>query len=696
MQLQGRPGVAKHELATDDGLTLGLADDGRVVSAQLDGAELLAGEDSPLAGFFARDVAVSSDLTVFEGSATADADGLHTDTRAESIGLGLRADYRAEGDHVAVDVTVTNLREGDRAVTVYFALPYPGENPVWWDDVIVTRAADINVTFGAFESCAAGANGRHSSYPFGCVGGDEGLALAIPMDHPIYHRIAASGGSRQLYLAVDLGLTEATTKFPNQASCSFVIYRCDGRWGLRSAAERYYAIYPDLFEKRMERDGGWVCWGTVEGMENLDELGFLYHWGPGGGSAIAHDDEIGIYSFVYNDSMRYFADIGEFEKRPDTATAAESMMKLLDSDDPRAYTLGVREAATGRRRYEDRERSMGREAAEQWLRDANAAVRKSAAINADGNVQVGYLVNREGWGGTDWWSGRCACNIDPDIEGGWGQFLFDQWIGPQVEGYRAEGGEYDGMGLDNFFTNSRTLDFSREHLAACDFPPTFAAGDFRPVVVGDTMMYEWVRELKSRLVAQGKWLMANTGHQPFPFNQHLLDMNGLEWGLERTAPSTRTLAYHKQVVSLPVQPPHYEEHFIKMHLPMGAIPGGYGRNEQFGPGTETAAIYAKYIPILLRMQGAGWEPIPWASCDSADVSVERFGTALPLVFSLHNHAAEPREVTVTVELATLGAGAATVAHDLVEGTDLGAKVVGGNLVFTTTLAASDATAVEVR
>jgi hypothetical protein len=67
VQLQGRPGMAKHELATDDGLTLGLADDGRVVSAQLDGAELLAGEDTPLAGFFARDVAAGSDLTVFEG-----------------------------------------------------------------------------------------------------------------------------------------------------------------------------------------------------------------------------------------------------------------------------------------------------------------------------------------------------------------------------------------------------------------------------------------------------------------------------------------------------------------------------------------------------------------------------------------------------------------------------------------------------
>jgi hypothetical protein len=62
---------------------------------------------------------------------------------------------------------------------------------------------------------------------------------------------------------VDLGLTAATAKFQNRADFSFEIYRCDPRWGLRSAAERYYRLFPQLFEKRMPEDGGWVCWGLV-------------------------------------------------------------------------------------------------------------------------------------------------------------------------------------------------------------------------------------------------------------------------------------------------------------------------------------------------------------------------------------------------------------------------------------------------
>jgi len=689
-------GSVAHSLSTDDGLALGVADDGRLVSVKMGAGELLAGEKPPLAGFFARDVAIESDMTVFAGTTSVEDGLVSSDLKAAQLGLGLRADYRSVGDHLTVDVTVSDLRGEDRAVTVFFALPYPAGEPVWWDDIVNSRAADRNKTFGAFVTAPAGANGNHSAYPFGCVSGDDGLAMGIPMDYPIHHRIAASGGSKQLYLAVDLGLTEATTKFPGQASFSFVIYRCDGRWGLRSAAERYYAIYPKLFEKRMERDGGWVCWGSVDELENIDELGFLYHWGPGGANAISYDDKIDIYSFLYNDSMRYFADIGQFDHRPSAEEAADAMQALLSSDDPREHVMSARPEATGRNRYAGRERGSGREAAEAWLREGIAAVETSAMRGPDGRVQVGYLVNREDWGGTDWWTGRCSCNIDPDIDGGWGQFVFDKWLGPEIEGLRAAGAEYDGVGLDNFFSNARMLDFSREHLAACDFPPPFATGDFRPVILGDTIMYEWTRELKSRLEAEGKWLIANTCHQPFTFSQHLLDMNGLEWGLVAHSPITRTLAYHKQVVSLPVKPEHYEETFIKSHLPMGVVPGGYGRVAVFGPGTEVGTLYEKYVPILLRMQSAGWEPIPWARCDNADVSVERFGSALPLVFSLHNHAADAREVTVTVELATLGAGAATVASDLVEGTDLQAKVVGETLVFTTTLPASDSTAVEVR
>jgi len=309
---------------------------------------------------------------------------------------------------------------------------------------------------------------------------------------------------------------------------------------------------------------------------------------------------------------------------------------------------------------------------------------------------VGYLVNRKDWGGEDWWTGRCFCNLDPDIPGGYGQFLFDRVLGPAVADYRKHGAEPDGFGLDNYFSNATTLDFSREHLAYTDYPAVFATGDFRPVILGDTSLYEWVTELKRRLEAQEKWLMANTGHQPFPFAQHLLDMNGLEWGMERSAPATRTLAYHKQVVTLPVKPEHYQEPFIQQHLSMAAFPGGYGNGSQFRPGTETARLYAKYVPVVRRMNAAGWEPVPWAVADTPTVTLERFGTKLPLLFSIHNRGSEPRTTTITVQLTPLDAGAARHVRDLVAGKELAARTAGGELKFAVSLKPNQVTAVEVR
>ena len=695
-QLTARPGTIEHVAGTQDGLELAFTDRGRLISVTCDG-QRLGREDKPsLLGFFVRDVAADSDLVTLEGAVGAGGDGLSVAYDAPGLDLSLNAVYQARTDHITVNVIAENRRQDDRAITVYFALPFPLGDALWWDDIVTTRPAVGNKTYGAFGRISAGANGHHSSYPFGCVSGQQCAALAIPMDHPLLHRFAACPASRQFFLAVDLGLTPATVESPNRAAYSFVICRCDPRWGLRSAAERYYRLFPRFFAKRMLKDGGWVCWGNCDGMTNLDELGFVYHWGPDGPQAVAFGDANGMYSFLYNDSARYFADLGQFDHRPKPAEAAAAMRRLLDAADPRAHVLSGRAGATGRSRYMSREKTRGREAAEAWLKASIAAVKASATLDSQGNIQVGYLVNRKDWGGEDWWTGRSFCNIDPDIPSGYGQFLFEQILEPTVAAYRQAGAELDGFGLDNYFTNAASLDFSREHLAYTDFPATFATGDFRPVITGDTIVYEWVRELKRRLETEGKWLMANTGHQPFPFAQHLLDMNGLEWGLEKAAPAARVLAYRKQVVTLPVKPEHYREPFIKAHLPMAALPGGYARGSSFAPDGETAKLYAKYVPILKRMAAAGWEPVPWARTDKPGVSLERFGTQLPLLFSAHNRESTATEVTVTLDLAALGASRARSARDVVGAQDLVARLDQAGLSFVLDLPAGDATVVEVR
>ncbi len=688
----------RYRLATSTGLELGFTPTGQLVRVNIGRRRLMSHNQPqpPLFGFFVRDNATNSPLVPFLASPRSvhpTRNGLAVDYRAPDVKLALRAVYTAAPDHVAVTVRVRNLAAADRAVTVYFALPCPRGKLTWWDDILTPRPVAGNSTLGSFASAPAGANARHSTYPFGCVSGDQALAVAIPMDYPLYHRIGVCTATRQLFLAVDLGLTPATTKFPNRADYSFVIYDCDPQWGLRSAAERYYKIFPRLFTKRMKHDGGWVCWGNCAVLPNIEQLGFKYHWGPADPAAVAFDDTHGLYSFLYNDSMRYFADLGRFDHRPTPQEAVAAMRKLLDAPDPRAHILSVRPTATGRKRYEAREKHMGRQAAEQWLRASIAAVKASAALDANGEIQVGYLVNRADWGGTDWWTGRCQVNVDPDIPGGYGRFLFDHILWPTVAEYRAQGARLDGFGLDNYFSSSTVLDFNRDHLAACDYPPTFAAGDFRPVIIGDTMMYEWTARLKRQLVKRGMWLIANTGVQPFPFAQHLLDINGLEWGLKNYGVAARTLAYHKQVVTLPIG--RWGEAFVKAHLPMGAIPGGYATAD-FKPGSMAARLYEKYVPVILRMNAAGWEPVPWARADNENVSIERFGTRPPLLFSLHNHAKTAVTTLITIDTGALGMTGNVSVQDLLTGQVLPVTAGAGTAGFPVRLAAGDATVVQVR
>ena len=481
--------------------------------------------------------------------------------------------------------------------------------------------------------------------------------MAIPLDRPCIHRIACNAATRQLYLAFDFALTPATAKFPQRARFAFVLYAHDARWGLRAAAKKYYGIFPRLTEKRMTRDGGWVCWSTVEPIADLADFGFLYHWGPGGASAVAYDDNIGITSFLYNDSVRFFADLGEFPKRPDAKARTKVFHDYLTAPDPRAFVLSRPEKATGRHRYVGLERKLGKEAAAAWLRRCVAAVRASAARDANGEFIVGYVINRKDWGPPDWWTGRLFCNPDPDIPGGYGQFLRDEIIGRTFADYRKGGGELDGLGLDNYFVYSRYPNYRREHFAYVDHPLTFSVGDHRPVQVGDFALFEWVEHMAARLRPQGKFIMANMGVLPFPFAAHLLDMHGYEWNIERVAPTARTMAYHKPVVTLPVRPEHYTEPWIRKHVRFAIFPGGYGgKKSKFATDPELRAIYKRYVPVIRDLAAAGWEPVTHATPEHADVRLERFGGeqgATPLYFTADNAADRPATCTVRIDAKAL-------------------------------------------
>jgi hypothetical protein len=61
-------------------------------------------------------------------------------------------------------------------------------------------------------------------------------------------------------------------------------------------------------------------------------------------------------------------------------------------------------------------------------------------------------------------------------------------------------------------------------------------------------------------------------------------------------------------------------------------------------------LFKKYLPIIRKLDEAGWQPVTGATIDPSDARIERYGSfeSRNLAFTIHNPAAEAREITITL------------------------------------------------
>jgi len=214
------PPAATASFATADGLRLGLAGS-RVVSLQLDGRELAG---SAPGGFLVRDVAANSDVFAFANG------------ECPELGLRLEFSVRAHPHHLAIRGRLTNLRGGDRAVLLLFALPVDATGWLWHDNIRESRTLSGAAEFVVANPVGAGTTGTMSAYPLAAISGpDAGLALGVDYDRPAQYRLFYHAGTRQFCAAFDLGLVPESEQFPNSAEFGLVLYHFAPAWGFRAA-----------------------------------------------------------------------------------------------------------------------------------------------------------------------------------------------------------------------------------------------------------------------------------------------------------------------------------------------------------------------------------------------------------------------------------------------------------------------------
>ncbi len=284
---------------TDRGLALSMVSNAEGPGTALFLHDRLLGH-APLAPFV-RDVAADSDFVMGQPAGNAVTDNSRTcEWEYTELALTLRLEVETGADCIRLNGTVEDLRGTDRAVTVYVPIPLDGDDWTWWRDMRRSAPARAGVFMNTHQT-SAGATGQCSVYPLAALTRpDAGIALATPMTEPRHCRLVYDADAHLLFAAFDLGLAPDTSKFPQRATFETLLYAFDPAWGFRAALERYYALYPACFEKRVDREGLWMAFTDISSIPDAQDFGFAFKEGT---DNVPWDEEHGILTFVYTEPM---------------------------------------------------------------------------------------------------------------------------------------------------------------------------------------------------------------------------------------------------------------------------------------------------------------------------------------------------------------------------------------------------------
>jgi hypothetical protein len=561
--------------------------------------------------------------------------------------------YSALSDHIRADVLIedTSVPLRTRPLRIYYTVPIDAIGWKWGDDIYRSRLIEAGTTcentFGMLDR-------KVSVYPWSAVyDGDSGISLAVPMDVPRIQRFAYTDG-KGLQTLFDVCLsTETVHVEAGKASVSFLLYDFAPEWGFRSATKKYYEIFPQFFVKRTERDGCWEYPISPDLIPNALDFGFAYFecW-PKPEEVRNYCRDLGIELYYYIEPWGAWQNYADITEKP--------------SYEDRVGTLEEWAANTG--------------SSATWLwapRYYTAqAVLNSGYRDADGRYYIdAYDYFWHQWGGlaNQFW----PCYPDTDFSGTTMGNLFKTYM---VENFFDE---YDGVYVDSIVVDSsmgNIADFNPEHFEYARQPLVFSLANAQPVMASQLAQYDFLNWLSSYLHSRDKKVMGNIFSYAYRYYAHLLDILGSEVSdvseSDTIAALRRTLCYQKVNTNLLqwFRGEDFVDHaevdqYIKGQLFWGFFPGiascgggiGWGESiERYFLHPELyerdRSLFRKYIPIIRELSEAGWEPLTYATVDSSDVLIERFGEwdDHSVLFTLRNDAATELSVNVAIDAQALG------------------------------------------
>jgi len=622
------------QVRTGDRFGLKFSSTGKLTGAFVADRELLSAGQKELCPISVCDVTKSARFVPAEGRTRAHKDGaIVHEARLAGMSLDVTARYEATDELIAVKLNVQDTTSRDRGLLVRFALPIQGEGWRWWDDMETTRSIG---TTGTYENSRrirefaalpewrdqpALNMGAHSVNFCNVVSGPVGLCYAVPLDQPRIFRTGYDADEQLFYIVYDVALAKETNPL-SAADFTFYLYRCDPVWGMRSALDRYYRLFPQFFTKHIKKEGMWMAFTRLSEVDNVNEFRFAYQEGapePG------YDDRLGVDSLTYFTHAGLFANIPDYNPETDPEPSYDRQLDAV--------------------REKFRQNTGSAE-----IFDACALHDAQDRLSVKRTSVYGHVI--------------AQYNLDPQLP--YGQHMLDRIPGV-FESYRERrGGDLDGFYYDGITTG---INYRRDHFGAAEYPPTWDPVQKKPFLYNYFSSVEFARETSERLHAQGKITMMNGAMGSSFYTAPYLDVMGAETGLRINRSSfnyVRTICRQKPFVTL--LKGNFSKLtkgdmalFMKRCVAYGVFPGvfdwppsGLGPGSRYWDHAEwyerDRANWRKYQTICQQLAEAGWEPLTLARSSEPSLALERFGKAADgeVFFTVLNDASESADALIAI------------------------------------------------
>jgi hypothetical protein len=559
-------------------------------------------------GFQVRDVAAETDFV-----------------RIERRALGLELKYQKQQSHNTTffDVTLSDTTGKDRAVTLIYAIPLPPEKCRWLQDPRRSLVVEPDREYINAGSFSAGANGRLSRYPFAAVAtANRGVGLGIDMARPAFFRVGYNSGTKELFLAYDIGLAPEKPT----AHLRFCKFNFEPKWRFRAALARFYEIFPDYFHRRTHQQGIWMPFAKISAVKDWQDFGFKFKEGT---NETGWDDEHDIITFRYTEPMTWWM--------------------RMPKEMPRTLPAALAEARR--------------------LADEKANPRAKALFTSGFHDETGHFPARllnTPWCDGAVWSISSMPRVQgeiTDFKNKWNPALREKLYGPQ-----------SSAGLDGEYIDSSEgyvtdeLNFRRDHFTITETALTFSLDSRKVAIFRGLIAFEYVHAIARDVHNMDKLMMANSTPIRLCWLAPLLDVMGSEtnWnpgGTWRPMSDSNLLYRRALCKGKPycfLMNTRFEEFsnelvekYMKRCLAYGMFPGFFSHNASQGHYFTRPKLYErdrnlfkKFIPLCKLVAEAGWEPVTRARSSDERVYVERFGNRYLTVF---NDSAERRTLTITIE-----------------------------------------------